>query len=62
MESKEGADTTPDLKEIRLQENKQLLFENDARKMFPDGKAWFQLSIEGGESRKNSWNLREIKL
>lgn len=57
MEGKDGADTTPDLEEIRVQENKQPLFENDAGKMFPDGKAWFQLSIEGGENKNNSWNL-----
>lgn len=57
MESKEGTDATPDLEEIRVQENRQPQFENDAGKMFPDGKAWFQLSIEGGESKKDSWNL-----
>lgn len=58
MESKEGADTTPDLEEIRVQENNQPLFENDAQEMFPDGKAWLQLAQkEKRVKKKNSWHL-----
>lgn len=40
----------PDHEEIRVQENKQPLFENDAGKMCPNSKTWFQLRKGGGKT------------
>lgn len=47
----------PDLEELRVQENKQALFENAAGKMSPSRKAWFQLRKGGGKSYQEKGQL-----